>query len=172
LTFNRKNIIIQFHHVPSHQGTYYNEIADLLANSTVDTPISINTRSLTLLDIARHRKTIKWFLPPILIFPFRETNVLYFRIKSNYLILKKEEQEWNKRDEPHWRFCLKVPETLQHIIFECYSTAYLAANIKRTFERLKTNKDIDELFKANYNASDERYLYKSIIDFLVDTNIV
>jgi hypothetical protein len=67
---------------------------------------------------------------------------------------------------------LHEPNLGYDIIFEFYSTAYLAANIKCTFERLKTNKDIDELFNANYNASDERYLYKSIIDFLMDTNIV
>jgi hypothetical protein len=60
---------------------------------------------------------------------------------------------------------------LQHIVFECCSTAYLAANIKRTFERLKINKDIDDLFKVNYNATDERYSYKIIIGFLVDNNI-
>ena len=78
----------------------------------------------------------------------------------------------NKRDNPNWRFCLKVAETLLHIIFECNTTVYLTANIKRTFKKLKTNKDINKLFKANYNVGDERYLYKSILDFPMDNNIV
>ena len=105
-------------------------------------------------------------MPILSLFSSRADNILYYRIKTNSLTLRKEEFIWHKRIDPYCRFCNSFSETLNHLIFECHCIQQEVINIRRIFSEAKFLPDINVLLLSSLPANTERHLYKSIFDFL------
>ena len=164
-------IEVKFQHVPSHQGIKYNEIADQLAGGPLCNPINSNLKAQTFRDIVRRRVPSKTKMRIPSLFPSRVDNIFYYRIKSNSLILRKEEFTWHKRADQCCKFCNSIPESLNHLIFECQHIQKEVSNIRRIFREAYLQPDIDVLLLSSLPANTERHLYKSIFDFLRQNDI-
>ena len=81
----------------SHQGIIYNEVANQLASIFLNNLINPIWKAQTFRDILRRRVTSKTKLPFPSLLSLRADNILYYRSKSNSLVLRKEEFTWHKQ---------------------------------------------------------------------------
>ena len=81
----------------SRQGIIYNEVADQLASIFLTNLINPILKAQTFRDILRRRVTSKTKLPFPSLLSLRADNILYYRSKSNSLVLRKEEFTWHKQ---------------------------------------------------------------------------
>ena len=108
---------LTYQHITSHQGIKYNEGADQLASGSLYNQFNPNLKDQTFREILRRRvpSNMKIQIPSFC--PSRADNILYYRIKSNSLFLKKEEFTWHKQANPFCRLCNSIPESLDYQIF-------------------------------------------------------